>query len=169
MPPLQPTGITDMLIRDARDTDFPAIAGLITSPDELFRVFPAGNWPLSAPQIHRLAEQRLNLTVGYMDNNIVAFANLYGLVPGKSAFIGNVIVQEAKRGNGIGRALLEHMLDLVFLKHALPEARISVFSDNVPALRLYKVLGFNEYDRESRKDQYNRKVTLLHLKYRQAL
>ena len=104
-----------------------------------------------------------------MDNNIVAFANLYDLVPGKSAFIGNVIVQEAKRGNGIGRALLEHMLDLVFLKHALPEARISVFSDNVPALRLYKVLGFNEYDRESRKDQYNRKVTLLHLKYRQAL
>lgn len=168
MPPVQPTHTTDMLIRDARSTDFPAIARLITNPDELFRVFPAGSWPLDVRQIHRLAELRHNLTVGCMDNDIVAFANLYDLLPGKWAFIGNVVVHEAKRGNGIGHALLDHMLDLVFLKHALPEARISVFNDNAPALRLYKNLGFDEYDRESRKDPHNRQVTLLHLKRKQA-
>jgi len=163
MLPVQPTDTSDILIRDARDTDFPTIARLVTSPDELFRVFPAGSWPLNVCQIHRLAEQRLNLTVCCMDNNIVAFANLYDLLPGKWAFIGNVIVHETKRGKGLGHTLLNHMLDLVFIEHSLPEARISVFGDNTPALRLYKTLGFTEYDRETRKDPHSLQVTLLHL------
>jgi hypothetical protein len=46
MPPEQPDN-TDMLIRSAREADFPAIAQLVTSPEELFRVFPAGDWPHS--------------------------------------------------------------------------------------------------------------------------
>jgi ribosomal protein S18 acetylase RimI-like enzyme len=169
MPRAQATGIADLLFRDAHETDFPAIAGLITNADELFRVFPAAKWPLDVRQIHRLAEQRLNLTVGCMENTIIAFANLYDLLPGQWAFIGNVIVHESKRGNGIGRILLDHMLELVFLKHALPEARLSVFSDNMPALQLYRTLGFNEYARETRKDLQNHRVTLLHLKRPQIL
>ena len=164
----QPANTTDPLIRSACDFDFPAIARLITDPDELFRVFPAGSWPLNAGQIHRLAEQRRGLTVGSIDNKIVAFANLYDVQPGKWAFIGNVVVHETQRGKGIGRALLDHMLDLIFIKHALPEARISVFSDNSPALQLYKTLGFTEYHRESRKHPHGCQVTLLHLKLQQA-
>ena len=168
MPQEQPANTIDTLIRSAREIDFPAIARLITDPDELFRVFPAGSWPLNAGQIHRLAEQRRNLTVGSINNKIVAFANLYDVQPGKWAFIGNVVVHETQRGKGIGRALLDHMLGLIFIKHALPEARISVFSDNSPALQLYKTLGFTEYDRQSGEDPHGRQVTLLHLKLQRA-
>ncbi len=160
----RPSGAADLLIRSASEADFPAIADLITGPDEMFRVFPAGRWPLNVRQIHRLAEQRMNLTVGSIEDKVVAFANLYDVQPGKWAFIGNVVVQEAHRGRGAGRALVGHMLDLVYVRHALPEARISVFSDNMPALQLYESMGFDEYDRESRKDPRDRWVTLLHLK-----
>lgn len=164
----RPTESADLLIREARVSDFPAVTRLVTDADELFRVFPAGNWPLTVRQLHRLAEQRLNLTVGCMEDCVVAFANLYGLYPGKWVFIGNVIVQEASRCNGIGRTLLLHMLDLAYFTHALPEARISVFSDNIPALRLYEKLDFTEYGRETRKDLRNRQVTLLHLNRRRT-
>jgi ribosomal protein S18 acetylase RimI-like enzyme len=166
MPASRPTESADLLIREARTTDFPAIAGLVTDPDELFRAFPAGNWPLTVRQLHRLAEQRLNLTVGCMEDSVVAFANLYGLQPGNWIFIGNVIVQEGNRCNGTGRTLLLHMLDLVYTSHALPEARISVFSDNIPALRLYSSLGFREFSRETRTGPGDRPVVLLHLKHR---
>jgi ribosomal protein S18 acetylase RimI-like enzyme len=106
----------------------------------------------------------MNLTVGSIDDKVVAFANLYDVQPGKWAFIGNVVVQEAQRGRGAGRALVDHMLGLIFVEHALPEARISVFSENTSALRLYETMGFAEYGRESRKDPRDREVTLLHLK-----
>ncbi len=158
----------EMLIRSASRADFPAIAGLISGPDELFRVFPAGRWPLDVRQIHRLAEQRKNLTVGSIEDKVVAFANLYDIQPGKWAFIGNVVVHEAQRGRGAGRALVSYMLDLIFIRHALPEARISVFGENTPALKLYETMGFTESDRETRKDPRDREATLLHLKLGRA-
>ena len=154
----------NLLIRSASDEDFPAIAGLVTGPDELFRVFPAARWPLNVRQIRRLAERRVNLTVASSEDKVVAFANLYDVQPEKWAFIGNIVVHQAERGRGAGRALVNYMLDLIFVKHALPEARISVFSENTPALQLYKSMGFAEYDRESRKDPQDREITIQHLK-----
>jgi len=150
--------------RAAGFDDYPAVCGLITSPEELFRVFPTGNWPFSIRQLHFLAEKRTDLTVVTSDNEVVGFANLYGMVPGKRAFIGNVILKASHRRQGIGKFLVQHMLDKIFILHKLPEARISVFEDNKPALTLYTHLGFEVCGGDLRENPDGQTVKLLQMK-----
>ena len=52
----------------------------------------------------------------------------------------------------------------MFYKYRLLEARISVFSDNTPALLLYSKLGFEPYQVEQRKNFNKDRVALLHMK-----
>lgn len=149
--------------RAAQREDFEAIVALFTSAEELFRVFPGGRWPFDIKQLHRIAEQRLDLTVCTLDGRIGGFANLYNLQAGHSAFVGNLIVARALRGRGLGRELLHYMLARIFQQHDLPMAQISVFGDNLAALKLYESTGFACYARELRKDSAGRRVELLHL------
>ncbi|MCB9673600.1 MAG: GNAT family N-acetyltransferase [Alphaproteobacteria bacterium] len=60
-----------------------------------------------------------------------------------------IMVEEASRGQGIGKALLEAALDWA---EAAPVAKIglNVFADNARALALYRSLGFAEEGRRSR-------------------
>ncbi|MFQ5643762.1 MAG: GNAT family N-acetyltransferase [Thiogranum sp.] len=149
--------------RPAGIDDYPAICRLFTSAEELFRVFPGGSWPFNLRQLHRIAEKRSDLTVATDAGKVVGFANLYGLLPRKRAFIGNVIVKASHRGQGTGRALVKYMLDRIFTYHELPLARIAVFEDNKPAFALYRQLGFKIVDRDTRQDPDGRKVVLLQM------
>ena len=154
----------NLTIRPAGQSDYPAIAALIDSPEELFTVFPGGHWPFDVRQVHRLAEQRLDLTVCVNAGRVSGFANLYNKQPGQWAFIGNLLVSREARGEGIGYCLLKYMLTRVFERHDLPQARLSVFSHNRPALNLYEKAGFVQYDQEVRSAPSGKRVTLLHLK-----
>jgi ribosomal protein S18 acetylase RimI-like enzyme len=150
--------------RPAGLEDYPAVCRLITSPAELVRVFPSGSWPFNMRQLHYIAEKRTDLTVVTDNDEVVGFANLYDMAPRKRAFIGNVILKASHRRQGIGKCLVQHMLDRVFTLHELPEARISVFEDNTPALTLYRQLGFKTCGRELRKVSDGRAVDLLQMK-----
>ena len=151
-------------IRPAGLDDYPAVCRLITSQEELFRVFPSGSWPFNLRQLHHLAEKRTDLTVVTDNDEIVGFADLYDMVPRTRAFIGNIILRASHRRQGIGKRLVQHMLDKIFTLHELPEARISVFEDNTPALTLYTQLGFKTCGRELRKTPDGRTVNLLQMK-----
>lgn len=155
---------TDTIIRPATRADYAAIAALIDGPQELFLVFPRGHWPFDVRQVHRLAEQRLDLTVCVSGGEVTGFANIYDKRPGQAAFIGNFIVGRAARGRGIGARLLSYMLVQIFERYNLPQARISVFSYNRPALKLYEKAGFVRYAEESRTAPDGQRVTLWHLK-----
>jgi ribosomal protein S18 acetylase RimI-like enzyme len=150
--------------RPAEPDDYPAICRLISSPEELFWVFPSGSWPFNMRQLLYLAQKRSDLTVAADNDEVVGFADLYDLVARKRAFIGNVVLQVSHRRRGIGKHLVQHMLDRIFTLHELPEARISVFEDNKPALTLYTQLGFAPYGQEARQGPGGRTVTLLHMK-----
>ena len=150
--------------RPVAEADFPAISALVPSADELFLVYPLGQFPLTADQLRQLATTRSDLTVAVEDGRVMGFANLYDLRPGQSAFIGNVVVDRAHRGRGLGRRLVNHMLDLAFDIHAVAEVRISVFCHNTPALLLYDSLSFVPYAIERRLDPHGRIVPMLHLR-----
>lgn len=152
-----------MELREARPSDFAAIARLIENRAELFWIYPQGDYPLTPAQLHSLAEVRSDLTVATQGGAVIGFANLYDIEPGDSAFIGNVVIGQAFRGQGRGAVLMRYMVNLAFSKYALREVRIAVFSDNLPALLLYSKMGFRPCSVEERRDGEGRRVALLQL------
>ncbi|MBT9317665.1 GNAT family N-acetyltransferase [Leptothoe spongobia] len=148
----------------ATEHHYPAIASLVTSPQELYLVYPNGHYPWDVEQLKTIATQRHELTVGIIDHKVVAFANFYDLTPQQSAHIGNVIVEKNYRGQGFGKALIQHMVHTCQNKYqAIPH--ISVFNANTRALILYAELGFEPYAVEPMLDLNNGKVALIHMKY----
>lgn len=148
----------------ATEQHYSAIGNLVTSPEELYLVCPSGKFPWDIEQLKVIAAKRHGLTVGIIDNQIVAFANFYDWVPQQSAFIGNVIIDRAYRGRGLGKALIRHMIQTCCDTYqAVPH--ISVFNDNTRALLLYTGLGFSPYAVEPKLDLNNNKVALIHMKY----
>lgn len=154
--------------RPAAVADYPAIGALIPDEDELFRVYPRGRFPLTVAQVEGLAQVRHDLTVAVDARRVVGFANLYDRVPGASAFVGNVVIARDRRGQGLGQRLVNHMPDLVFERHAIPEVRIAVFSTNTPALRLYAGFGFKPYDVELREHPRGGRIPLLLMRLSRA-
>ncbi len=152
------------MIREATPKDFEPIARLIKSKQELFFIYPSGKFPLTPEQVKELYEARKDFTVVTDKNRVIGFANLYDYLENKFVFIGNVVIDETYRGQGKGKKLIAHMVELAKEKYNLPEVRISVFADNTDALLLYIDLGFELYAREAKKNHQDDDALLLHLK-----
>jgi len=152
--------------RKATEKDFERICKLIKSEEELYLVYPSGNYPFTVDQVRELSRTRKELTVAVDGDEIIGFANLYDYKPNESAFIGNVVIDQNYRGKGLGKKIVSYMLNIAFDKHHLMEVRISVFSNNTPALLLYVGFGFLPYDIEERKDPQGNRVALIHMNWR---
>ena len=153
-----------MKIRKATEADFETIVRLVPTPEELFLVYPKGKHPFTVGQLRALTEPRKELTVAVRNEEVVGFANLYDLELHQWVFIGNVVLSRAVRGGGLGRKLVDHMIRIAFEKYEVPEVRLSVFSENTPALLLYSSLQFKPYATEERVDYSGRRVALVHMK-----
>ena len=156
-----------MEILAADRSHYAGIVKLITSREELFQFFPCGSYPVDENQLIRLAQRRRDLTVVTERGEVVGFANIYGVFPGKRSFIGNLLVSKHYRGQGIGKRLVQHMMDLAFDKYG-DEVHLSVFGFNARALLLYASLGFKPYDVEQRITPNGERVALIHMRVRKA-
>jgi ribosomal protein S18 acetylase RimI-like enzyme len=156
-----------MELREATTGDFEKIVRLVPTREELCRVYPKGTYPFSVEQVRQLAEIRKELTVAVQGEAVIGFANLYDVEPGQWAFVGNVVVAREFRGQGIGRLLVSRMIGRAFDKYDVHEVRISVFSDNTPALLLYAGMSFQPYAVEERTDPGGKRVALIHMKLNQ--
>ena len=152
-----------MHCRAAVPTDYEDICKLVPTEHELYLVYPRGTYPFTVEQVKHLSETRKELTVA-IDDAIVGFANLYDFKDKEKAFIGNVIIQKSSRGKGLGKQIIDHMVNAAFSKYGLGEVHISVFSDNVTALLLYSKLGFQPYSIEERQNYKTKRVALIHMK-----
>ena len=150
--------------REATENDFGEICSLVKNRKEMSLIFPNGKYPFSVAQLKELSRNRKELTVVVGDHGIIGFANIYNHKEKEYAFIGNLIIEDKYRGKGLGKELTSYMLKQAFGKYELPEVRISVFSDNIPALLLYTDFGFLPYAIEERKNYEGRRVALIHMK-----
>jgi ribosomal protein S18 acetylase RimI-like enzyme len=147
---------------EAERNHFSEIAKLPSSPEELYLVYPSGHYPWTIEQLDKLHETRKDFTIAVITGSVAAFANLYNVKPGESAFIGNVIVGDDHKGKGLGKALTEHMLKVCKEKYrAVPH--LSVFGFNARAMLMYSSMGFMPYDVESRKNLRGEAVALIHM------
>ncbi|MEW8231152.1 MAG: GNAT family N-acetyltransferase [Candidatus Thiodiazotropha endolucinida] len=150
-------------ITTADNTHFEGIVELFTTPEEFFLIYPSGTWPFDKAQLERLSRERRDFTVVLDTGRVIGFANLYTSIAGDRYFIGNLVISDTYRGQGIGRRLVRHMCDRIFDRYA-STVYISVFTDNTPALLLYASLGFMPFDIERRTTPKGDSAALLHMR-----
>lgn len=147
----------------ANVSHYSGILRLITSPEELYLVYPSGIWPFDTAQLNQLSKERSDFTVVLDQERVIGFANLYENLSGDKLFIGNVVISDTYRSQGIGKRLIRHMCDIIFNRYA-SEVHISVFNFNTPALLLYASLGFRPYDLEQRSLPDGKFSVLIHMR-----
>ena len=150
--------------RLADQADFPHIVALLQDKADLCRTYPAGQYPFSINQLQQLSRIRKELTVMLYNGQITGFANLYAVQQGVSAFIGNVIIAAEYRGKGLGRQLVQHMIQQAQEKYQLQQVNLSVVNDNTTALLLYSSLGFQPYAIEAQQHGSAKTTALIHMK-----
>ncbi|MCC6179549.1 MAG: GNAT family N-acetyltransferase [Chloroflexi bacterium] len=81
--------------------------------------------------------------VAVLDGRVVGIAGLH-VGAGKYRYSGSIgmMVHEQYQGRGVGRRLLETLLDLADNYLGLARVDLDVFTDNERAIRLYERLGF---------------------------
>ncbi|AJR08556.1 GNAT family N-acetyltransferase [Photobacterium gaetbulicola] len=151
-----------MELLNAEKEHYQQIGRLVNSAEELYTICPSGSYPWDEEQLSEIAETRLNLTICSVEGCVAAFGNIYNVVPGESAFIGNIIVGDNYKGQGIGKKLIQYLSELCEESYdAIPH--ISVFGFNTHALLLYTRLGFVPYAIEERTSLNGETVALIHM------
>lgn len=153
----------DVTFRPILETDFPTICNLLPTEEELFLFYAHGKFPFTIPQLSRLIELRMEPTVVLYNGEVVGFSDYYNYHKGQSVFIGNIAIHPSVRGNGVGKRLVNHMIERAFYGHDLASVRLHVFNRNLTALLLYNALGFRPYAMKVKKDYKGEPVLQLSL------
>jgi ribosomal-protein-alanine N-acetyltransferase len=121
--------------RDANAIDFIELASFI-HPGERFSARNV-RYLISSPRTHVIVAEANGQVVGWA----AAFGQRWGKTPWWR--VHGIAVDPKARGRGIGRRLLERMIDLL-MERAPVRVFLEVRADNHDALRLYHRLGFVE-------------------------
>jgi ribosomal protein S18 acetylase RimI-like enzyme len=154
----------DVSFRPIVEDDFQAICDLIPSEEELFLIYDRGKYPLTVPQVRRLVGKRMEPTVMLHRDRVVGFSDFYNHREGRSVFIGNIVIDPALRGMGLGKRLVSYMIDRAFTGHDLPSVQLHVCNRNLSALLLYNKLGFQPCAMKVKTDYKGDRVLVINLR-----
>ncbi|AHF68394.1 GNAT family N-acetyltransferase [Pseudomonas cichorii] len=150
--------------RPMEEKDIPIVCELPQNADELFYMFPRAVYPLTAPQLKEAMENRFDSTVIEMNGEVVGFANFSRSDFRGRCSLGNVIIAPKARAKGVGRYMINCMMNIAFDKHEATELTASCFNHNVPGLLFYPRMGFRPFAIEERRDKHGARVALIHLR-----
>lgn len=135
----------DLLIRPRVEADSRALFELFV--EDRFQRFGTGMAPFAAVEdmliwLNGLSKNRVE-PVALVGNKVVGMGGLY-IADGRHSHIGSLFlgVKEKFQGRGIGSALLRTLLMTADFLVGLHRIQLNVFSDNQPALSLYRKFGF---------------------------
>jgi GNAT superfamily N-acetyltransferase len=136
-----------MLIREAADGDWPAIWNIL---HQVGTVGETLTWDPLTSQEHARAgwmRDRPGRTIVAVDDGgiVVGSANTHPNHGGPGAHVANAgfVVDPARKREGIGRALAEHVLDQARADGYRAMQFNAVVATNAPAVRLWQSLGFH--------------------------
>jgi Acetyltransferases, including N-acetylases of ribosomal proteins len=134
-----------LTLRSRRDADLAVIVGWVPDARALYLFAgPRLRWPLTESQLRELGESEGMTSwvlvetdspaepIGHVDLTFVS---------GAEARLGRVIVDPARRGEGLGATLARGALDAAWDLGAT-RVRLNVIAGNIPAIRVYEGLGF---------------------------
>ncbi|MCW8854540.1 MAG: GNAT family N-acetyltransferase [Gammaproteobacteria bacterium] len=157
--------MNDIIFRPVELDDLASICGFPENEMELFSSFPSAQYPLDVEQLKLIIKQRMASSVLEINGQVVGFSNLYDHKEGEHCFMGNVFILPEQRNQGLGEKLIRSMMVMAFDKYGFRNVNVSCFKFNEQAMRLYKRIGFVEYDYEIREDPEGVGVKLVHLQY----
>tara|TARA_R110002051_G_scaffold325867_1_gene432573 strand:+ start:111524 stop:111949 length:426 start_codon:yes stop_codon:yes gene_type:complete len=96
-------------------------------------------------QLHEMFNDKNDFTLvyGIKDDEVLGMASMcvYSVISGKKAWIEDVVVHEDARGKGLGRKLMQKLLEVAKDK-AVTEILLFSAEHRVAAKQLYENLGF---------------------------
>lgn len=72
-----------------------------------------------------------------------------------SIHIGHIVVSPNKRGQGLGKAMIETALKYAVDILGMKRITLGVYADNIPARKCYESIGFKEYSQEKEHNLIN--------------
>lgn len=108
-----------------------------------------------------LAQPTRDYTVATVGDDIVGYAGLFALPPDSD--VQTIAVAQSAQGSGIGRRLLQRLIDTARDRGCL-QLLLEVRSDNNPAIAMYEGFGFTRISR--RRDYYGPGIDALIMRLR---
>ncbi len=134
--------------RPAHPEDIPFLCGFAANETDLCHFFPSANHPLTPEQLKSNMDARFGSTVILADGAVAGYGNLYHHTLSGVPYMGNLIVDPNRRGQGLGRYLVETMLEISFEHYDFEAVYLCCFNTNIVGLRLYGRFGFKPYELE---------------------
>lgn len=142
--------MAELTIRPVRAEDAEAVNRIRRQPGvmEFTMGMPSERIAQNREFIERLGPDD-HVLVAEVDGRVVGMAGLHvGRGRQRHAASLGIMVDEALHGRGIGRALMEALLDLADNHLGLVRVELEVFADNARAIHLYETLGFRTEGRK---------------------
>lgn len=135
-----------MLLRATTSADLDVFLSWI--PDEEAMVLwtgPTFSWPLNRFQLEKYltnANRQYWTGIDETTGAVLGHGTLLLDDEARTCRLGSVIVDPGRRGEGLGRKLLELLKDTAYGTPTVTELTLGVIAHNSPARRLYESLGF---------------------------
>ncbi|MBV8659237.1 MAG: GNAT family N-acetyltransferase [Burkholderiales bacterium] len=107
--------------------------------------------PLSMIEARLTADSGRNMFGAFVDDRLLAMVGIgcgTGLKEVHKGFVRSMYVAPAQRGQGTGRAILEHAIGFARTLPGVRQLTLAVNATNTPAIALYESLGFASYGLE---------------------
>jgi len=143
-------------------SDYETICSFPRNAEELYYMFPSATFPLTPEQIEESVKNRMMPTAFFYNNELAAFANLYGLED-DHCWLGNVIVSPRHRGKGVARYLIETMSAIAVKELSVQKLKLVCHNTNTRALLLYTKNRFIPYEISVREKPNGEKIAGIHM------
>ncbi len=145
-----------MLVRQAAHDDYEGLCAVIKEIDvfhadalpHFFQHFdgPARSWEwftnaLDSPDSLLIVAEQDGKIVGYLWGLVRTSVDMAMIVPRRWLVVDNVAVAATHRGQGVGRALMEHAHAWA-REHGMSEVELTVWEFNTGAIAFYEELGY---------------------------